>query len=148
MEMGGLPPWEFAVAETFGFSCLGFFVSFLLFLPLAMVMLSRFGAVLCGNRAGRVLNPVGVAQMLVISGRQRPCHTRSRVGCRLLALCFGTDVNHAPVPAIWQDICATQSPVSASVCPLKIAPAGRCAQVYRLWGRGMMRISLSIKVNA
>jgi len=38
METAGFPRSEFAVAANFGFSCFGFFVSFLLFLPLAMVL--------------------------------------------------------------------------------------------------------------
>lgn len=37
IEIAGFPELEFAVAETFGFSCFGFFASLLLFLPLAMV---------------------------------------------------------------------------------------------------------------
>ena len=39
--MAGFPALEFAVAETFGFSCFGFFASLLLFLPLAMVCPSK-----------------------------------------------------------------------------------------------------------
>lgn len=37
IEIVGFPAREFAVAETFVFSCFGFLVSFLLFLPLAIV---------------------------------------------------------------------------------------------------------------
>jgi hypothetical protein len=37
----GFPAKEFAVAKTFGFSCLGFLVSLLLFLPLAIVCPSK-----------------------------------------------------------------------------------------------------------
>jgi hypothetical protein len=37
IDSAGFPACEFAVAETFGFSCFGFLVSFLLFLPLAIV---------------------------------------------------------------------------------------------------------------
>ena len=39
--IAGLPDRELAVAETFGFSFFGFFVSFLLFLPLAIVCPSK-----------------------------------------------------------------------------------------------------------
>ena len=39
-EIAGFPALEFAVAETFGFSCFGFLISLLLFLPLAMVCTS------------------------------------------------------------------------------------------------------------
>ena len=41
IEIAGFPALELAVAETFGFSCFGFFASLLLFLPLAMVCPSR-----------------------------------------------------------------------------------------------------------
>jgi hypothetical protein len=37
IDTAGFPVREFAVAETFGFSCFGFLVSFLLFLPLVMI---------------------------------------------------------------------------------------------------------------
>jgi hypothetical protein len=39
--IAGLADRELAVAETFGFSFFGFFVSFLLFLPLAIVCPSK-----------------------------------------------------------------------------------------------------------
>lgn len=41
IETVGFPAMEFAVAETFGFSCFGFFASLLLFLPLAIVYPSK-----------------------------------------------------------------------------------------------------------
>lgn len=41
IETVGFPAMEFAVAETFGFSCFGFFASLLLFLPLAIVCPSK-----------------------------------------------------------------------------------------------------------
>lgn len=37
IDSAGFPACEFAVAKTFGFSCFGFLVSFLLFLPLVIV---------------------------------------------------------------------------------------------------------------
>ncbi|SDW77002.1 hypothetical protein SAMN04488001_1759 [Litoreibacter albidus] len=41
IEIAGFPALEFAVAETFGFSCFGFLASLLLFLPLAIVCPSK-----------------------------------------------------------------------------------------------------------
>jgi len=41
IDIGVFPALEFAVAETFGFSCFGFFASLLLFLPLAIACPSK-----------------------------------------------------------------------------------------------------------
>jgi hypothetical protein len=41
IESAGLPSLEFDVAETFGFSCLGFLASLLPFLPLAIFSPSK-----------------------------------------------------------------------------------------------------------
>lgn len=55
IEIAGFPALEFAVAETFGFSCFGFLASLLLFFPLAMVCpskMQRSNAVLAKRGCG------------------------------------------------------------------------------------------------
>ena len=55
MEGAGRPASELAVAETFSFFFFGFFVSFLLFLPLAMVCpftMQRFDTTMARVTAG------------------------------------------------------------------------------------------------
>jgi hypothetical protein len=65
IESAGLPVLEFAVACTFGFSCLGFFTSLLLFLPLAMICpskMQRCSAELAMRGRGKHYAPTGGAQ--------------------------------------------------------------------------------------